>query len=211
MTNLDSILKSRGITLQTEVGIVKAMVFPAITQAYETWTIKKAKCRTDAFKLWCWKRLLRVPWTARRQNQSILKEINPEYSLEGLLLKLKLQYSGHLIWRADSLEKPLKLGKIEGKRKRGWQWVRWVRQHQQLKGRESPGESGGQRSLARHAVHRSVTRLCRLRSLKVTKSGTPFSDWATNHCARINCKLRCKHPVWSLAPKAFTNQSGRTK
>ena len=119
-TNLDSILKSRDITLPTKVRLVKAMVFPVVMYGYESWTIKKAECRRiDVFELWCWRRLLRVPWTARRPNQSILKEISPEYSLEGLMLKLTLQYFGHLIQRADSLEKPLMLGKIEGRRKRG--------------------------------------------------------------------------------------------
>ena len=127
MTNLDSILKSRDITLLTNVCIVKAMVFPVVMYECENWTIKKAEHqRTDAFKLWCWRRLLRVPWTARRSNQSILKEINPEYSLEGLCLKLKFQYFGHLIHKAGSLEKTLMLGKIEGKRGRGRQRMRWL-------------------------------------------------------------------------------------
>ena len=120
MTNLDSILKSRDITLPTKVPIVKAMVFPVVMNGCEGWTIKKAERRTiDAFELWCWRRLLRVPWTVRRSNQSILKEINPEYSLEELLLKRKLQYFGHLMRRSDSLEKTLMLGKIEGRRRRG--------------------------------------------------------------------------------------------
>ena len=120
MTNLDSILKSRDITLPTKVHLVKAMVFPVVMYGYESWTIKKAECRRiDAFELWCWRRLLRVPWTARRSNQSILKEINPEYSLEGLMLKLKLQYFGHLMRRTDSLEKTLMLGKTEGGMRRG--------------------------------------------------------------------------------------------
>ena len=119
MTNLDSILTSRDITLPTKVCLVKSMVFTVVMYGYGSWTIKKAEHRrTDAFKLWSWRRLLRVPWTAGRPNQSILKEINPEYSLEGLMLKLKLQYFGHLIQRADSLEKTLMLGKIEGKRRR---------------------------------------------------------------------------------------------
>jgi len=127
MTNLDSILKSRDITLPTKVCIVKAMVFPVVIYRCDSWTIKKAKCqRTDAFELWCWKRLLRVPWTARRLNQSILKEINPEYSLEGLVLKLKLQHFGHLLRRTDSLEKTLMLGKTEDKRRRGQQRMRWL-------------------------------------------------------------------------------------
>ena len=120
MTNLDSIFKSRDITLPTKACLVKAMVFPVVMYGCESWTIKKAEHRRiDAFELWCWRRLLRVPWTARRSNQSILKEISPEYSLEGLLLKLKLQYFGHLMQRADSLEKTLKLGKTEGGRRRG--------------------------------------------------------------------------------------------
>ena len=116
MTNLDSILKSRDIILPTKVHLVKVMVFPVVRYGCESWTVKKAECqRIDAFELWCWRRLLRVPWTARISNQSILKEIGPEYSLEGLMLKLKLQYFGHLMWRTDSLEKPLMLGKIEGR------------------------------------------------------------------------------------------------
>ena len=120
MTNLDSMLKSRGIILLTKVCIVKAMVFPVVKYGCESWTIKKAECqRIDAFELWCWRRLLRVPWTARRSNQSILKEFSPEYSLEGLILKLKLQYFVHLMGRTDSLEKTLMLGKIENRRKRG--------------------------------------------------------------------------------------------
>ena len=120
MTNLDSILKSRDITLPTKVHLVKAMVFPLVTYECESWNIKKAEHqRIDAFELWCWRRLLRVPWTARRSNQSILKEISPEYSLEGLMLKLKLQYFGHLMQRTDSLENTLMLGKIEGRRRRG--------------------------------------------------------------------------------------------
>ena len=120
MTNLDSILKSRDITFPRKVCLVKAMVSPVITYGCESWTIKKAECRrTDDFELWCWRRFLRVSWTAKRSNQSILKEINPEYSLKGLMLKLKLQYFGHLMRRADSLEKTLRLGKIEGRRRRG--------------------------------------------------------------------------------------------
>ena len=120
MTNLDSIFKSRDITLPTNVCLVKAMVFPVVMYGCESWTVKKAeRRRIDAFEMWCWRRLLRVPWTARRSNQSILKEISPECSLEGLMLKLKLQYFGHLMRRADSLEKTLMLGKIEGRRRRG--------------------------------------------------------------------------------------------
>ena len=120
MTNLTSILKSRDITLSTEVHLVKAMIFPVVMYRCDSWTVKKAECqRIDAFEVWCWRRLLRVPSTARRSNQSILKEINPEYSLEGLMLRVKLQYFGHLLQRANSLEKTLMLGKIEGRRRRG--------------------------------------------------------------------------------------------
>ena len=127
MTNLDSILKSRDITLPTKVCLVKAMVFPGVMYGCESWTIKKAECqRIDAFELWCWRRLLGVPWTARRPNQSILKEISLEYSLEGLMLKLKLQYFSHLMQRADSFEKTLMQGKIKGGRRRGRQRMRWL-------------------------------------------------------------------------------------
>ena len=127
MTNLDSIFKSRDITLPTKVRLVKAMVFPVVMYGCESWTIKKAECqRIDAFELWCWRRLLRVPWTARRSNQSILKEISPGCSLEGPMLKLKLQYFGHLMLRTDSLEKTLMLGNIEDRRGRGQQKMRWL-------------------------------------------------------------------------------------
>ena len=127
MTNLDSILKSRDITLSTKVHLVKAMVFPVVMYGCESWTVKKAeRRRTDAFELWCWRRLLRVPWTARRSNQSILKEISPGCSLEGLMLKLTLQYFGDFMRRVDSLEKTLMLGKIEGLRRRGQQRMRWL-------------------------------------------------------------------------------------
>ena len=127
MTNLDSILKSRDITLPTKVCLVKAMVFPVVMYGCESWTVQKAeRQRIDAFEVWCWRRLLRVPWTARRSNQSILKEISSGCSLEGLMLKLKLQYFGHLMQRADSFEKTLMLGKIEGRRRRGRQKMRWL-------------------------------------------------------------------------------------
>ena len=127
MTNLDSIFKSRDITLPTKVHLVKAMIFPVVVYGCESWTVKKAECqRIDAFELWCWRRLLRVPWTAQRSNQSILKEISPGISLEGMMLKLKLQYFGHLMGRVDSLEKTLMLGKIEGGRRRGRQRMRWL-------------------------------------------------------------------------------------
>ena len=127
MTNLDSILKSRDITLPTKVHLVKAMIFPGVMYGCESWTIKKAECqRMDAFELWCWRRLLRVPWIARRSNVLILKEISPEYSLEGLILKLKRQYFGHLMRRTDLFGKTLMLGKIEGRRRRGRQRMRWL-------------------------------------------------------------------------------------
>ena len=127
VTKLDSILKSRDINLLTKVHLVKAMVFPVVMYEFESWTIKKAECqRTDAFEWWCWRRLLRVPWTARRSNQSMLREINPEHSLEGLMLKVKLQYFGHLMQRTDSLEKTLMLGKIEGRRRKERHRTRWL-------------------------------------------------------------------------------------
>ena len=127
MTNLDNILESRDITLRTKVCLVKAMVFPVVMYGCEIWTIKKAEFRRiHAFELWCWRRLLRVPWTARRPNQSILQKISPEYSLEGLMLKLKFQYLGHLMGRTESLAKTLMLGKIESRRRRGWQRMRWL-------------------------------------------------------------------------------------
>ena len=127
MTNLESIFKSRDITLPTKAHLVKAMVFPVVMYGCESWTIKKAECRRiDDFELWCWRRLMRVPWTARRSNQPILKETSPGCSLEGLMLRLKLQYFGHLMQRTDSLEKTLMLGKIEGRRRRGRQGMRWL-------------------------------------------------------------------------------------
>ena len=127
MTNLASILKNRDITLSTKVHLVKAMVFVVVMYGCESWTIRKAEhCRTDAFELWCWRRLLRVPWTARRSNHSIVKEFSPGCSLEGLMLKLKLEYFGHLMWRSDSFKKTLMMGKIEGRRRRWWQRMRWL-------------------------------------------------------------------------------------
>ena len=151
MTNLDSVLKSKDITLPIKVCIAKAVVFPVVMYGCESWTTKKAEHpRIDAFELWCWRRLLRVPWTARRSNQSIPKEISPEYSLEGLMLKLKLQYFGHLMQRADSLEKTPMLGKIEGRRRRGRQKMRWSDGiiNSMDKFEQTLGDDEGQRSLA---------------------------------------------------------------
>ena len=170
MTNLDSIFKSRDITLPTKVHLVKAMVLPVVMYGCDSWTITKAECRRiDAFELWCWRRLFRVPWTARRSNRSILKEISPECSLEGLMLKLKLHYFGHLMWRADSLEKTLMLGKTEGRRRR-WQRMRW------LEGITDSVDISlsklGEIEKHREAWHAAVH--------GIPRSQTWLSDWTTN-------------------------------
>ena len=149
MTSLDSILKSRDITLPRKVCLVKAMVFPVVMYGCESWTIKKAECwRIDAFQLWCWRRLLRVSWTARKSNQSIIEEISPEYLLEGLMLKVNLDYLGHLMWTANSLEKTLMQGKIEGRRRRGWWgWDGWMASWTRRTFGQTLGDSKGQGNL----------------------------------------------------------------
>ena len=195
MTKLDSILKSRDITLATKVGLVKAIVFAVVMYGCESWTVKKAECRKiDAFELWCWRWLLRVPWTARRSNQSILKEISPGYSLEGLMLKLKLQYFSHLMWRVDSFEKTLMLGGIGSRRRRGWQRMRWL---------DSITDS----------MHMSLSKLREFVMDReawdaaihgVTKSWTRLSDWTElkfpkhDYLGMFRGRNSLSHSIWNI-------------
>ena len=206
MTNLDSILKSRDITLPTKVRLVKGMVFPVVTYGCENWTIKKAeRQRIDAFELWCWRRLLRVPWTAKRSNQSILRETSPGCSLEGLMLKRKLQYFGHLMRRTDSLAKILMLGKIEGRRRRGQQRIRWLDGITDL----IDMSLSKLQELVIHdccTVAKSCPTLCD--PMDCSTPGFPvhhqFLELAQTHVYQLSDAIQPSHPLSSPSPPAFS-------